>query len=208
MLPPLRLMHSTLAAIQDKLCPSKVAPLLDALLDHGSEGLPVAVHLIRTYANDGSDKIDGLWPQVTKVAEGVTRWNHREIDATTEYRFESLMATILKRGRQDSKARALALTLAGAFVESLGTDNARLVEPLLPRLLSDFPEIAWPLIGQAAISGSSARLYLEFALGEKPSPETQAGPPNPRPPVGGSVRMVSSPPGKRTGLRRGDGTAS
>ena len=177
LLPPLRLMQWTLAADRDNLAPSDLAPVLDALLDHGREGFPVAVHLICRYATDAPARIAGLWPKVARIAAGVTRWDHAEGDAMTEHRFKSLMAMTLKRGRQDSNARALALTLAGAFVKSLGTENARLVEPLLPRLLSDFPEIAWPLIGQAAISETSPRRLLEFALGEQPSPETQRRPP-------------------------------
>lgn len=174
---PLVLMQWHLAAGRNKLSPSHLAPLLDALLNHGREGFPVAVHLICTYVGNTPDRIDGLSSQVTRIAGGVKRWEHTEADAMTEDRFERLMRSILERGRQDSRARALALTLADAFVESLGTDNARLVEPLLPRLLADFPEIAWPLIGQAAISETKPCGPVQVALGEKPSPETQAKPP-------------------------------
>ena len=173
---PLGLMPWNLAAERNKLSHSHLAPLLDALVNHGREGFPVAVHLICTYVGDTPDKIDGLSSQVARIAGGVKRWEHTEEDAMTEDRFERLMTSILKRGRQDSMARALALTLADAFVESLGTGNARLVEPLLPRLLADFPEIAWPLIGQAAISETKPRWIVQAALGEKPSPETQAKP--------------------------------
>ena len=176
LLTPLGLMRWTLAAARDKLSPSDLAPLLDALLDRGREGFPVAAHLIYTYVCDAPDGIDGLWPQVSRAAEGVTRWVLAEGDGLTEYAFESLMMLILKRGRQDPKARALALTLAGAFVESLGTGNEQLVKPLLPCLLSEFPEIAWPLIGQAAISETGPRWILESELREKPSPDTEARP--------------------------------
>ena len=177
LLSPPGLMGWTLAATQDKLSPSDLAPLLDALLHHGREGFPVAVHLLWTYVGDAPSKIDHLWSQVSRAAEGVTRWDHTEVDAMNEYRFASLMAMILERGRQDPKARTLALTLAGAFVESLGTDNAQLVKPVLPRLLKDFPEIAWPLIGQAILSKDGRRWHLEFALGDSPIPGTPPKPP-------------------------------
>lgn len=178
LLPPIELMRWTLAAKRDSLSPSDLAPLLDALLDHGSEGFPVAVHLICTYTTDAPDEIDGFGSQVTRIAEGVTRWELAEGDAMTQDSFGDLMEMVLKRGRQDPEARTLALTLAGAFVESLGTDSARLVEPLLRRLLSDFPEIAWPLIGQAVMSKDSRHWHLEFALGDSPTPGTP-----PRPPI-------------------------
>ncbi len=177
LLPPHRLMQWTLAAKRDKLSASDLVPLLDALLDHDCEGFAVAVHLICTYTTDAPDEIDCFGSQVTRMAEGVTRWEHTEVDAMTEDRFAHLVEMVLKRGRLDTEARTLALTVAGAFVESLGTDNARLVEPLLRRLLSDFPEIAWPLIGQAIVSKDSRHGHLEFALGDSPIPGTPPKPP-------------------------------
>lgn len=178
LLRPIGLVQWKFAATRDKLSASDHAPLLDALLDHGSEGFSVAVHLIYTDVCDAPDKIDSLWSQVSSVAEGVTQWEFAEGDAMTEDIFEDLMARMLKRGRRDPKARTLALTLAGKFLESLGTDSARLINRLLPCLLSGFPEIAWPLIGQAIMSKDSRHWRLEFALRDSPTPGTP-----PRPPI-------------------------
>ena len=171
LLSPSELMHWTLANKQEEF-----APLFDALLDQGSEGFPAAVHLISTYVGDDNDKIDHLWSQVIRVVEGTKHWKDTDFDGMTAYYFEELMKSVLNRGRQDSNARALALTLASTFIALIGSRKPRLVEPLLPILLSGFPEISWPLIGQAIISRDEQRLLFQFALGDMPRPETQPKP--------------------------------
>lgn len=159
-----------------KLSPSDVAPLFDAMLDHGWEGFPAAVHLISTYVSDDTDKINHLWSQVIRVAEGTMCWEDSEVNGMTAYNFEKLMEGGLNRGAQDPNARALALKLACTFITLIGSRKPRLVEPLLPILLSDFPEISWPLIGQTIISRDEQHWLFQFALGDIPRPETQPNP--------------------------------
>ena len=175
-LSPSELMQWTLANKREEFSPSDVAPLIDAVLDHGREGFPVSVHLIRTYVGDDGDVIDRLWSQVIRVAEGTTRWECKDVDILTADNFGRLMKSVLDRGRQDSNACALALTLASTFIALIGSRKPRLVEPLLPLLLSDFPEISWPLIGQAIISSDEQGWLLEFALGDPSRPGTQPRP--------------------------------
>ena len=171
LLSPSELMQWTLANKQEEF-----APLFDALLDQGSEGFPAAVHLISTYVGDDNDKIDHLWSQVIRVVEGTKHWEDTDFDGMTAYNFEELMKSVLNRGRQDSNARALALVLASTFITLIGSRKPRLVEPLLPILLSDFPEISWPLIGQSIISRDEQHWLFQFALGDIPRPETQPNP--------------------------------
>ena len=171
LLSPSELMQWTLANKQEEF-----DPLFDALLDQGSEGFPAAVHLISTYVGDDNDKIDHLWSQVIRVVDGTKHWEDTDFDGMTAYNFEELMKSVLNRGRQDSNARALALKLASTFIALIGSRKPRLVEPLLPILLSDFPEISWPLIGQAIISRDEQHLLFQFALGDMPRPETQPKP--------------------------------
>lgn len=168
---PSELMQWTLANNQEEF-----APLFDALLDQGSEGFPAVVHLICTYVGNDGDIIDRLWPQVTRVAEGTMCWKDIEVDGMTAYNFEKLMEGGLNRGGQDPSARALALKLACTFIAWIGSSKPRLIEPLLPLLLSDFPEISWLLIGQAIISRDEQRLLFQFALGDMSRPETQPNP--------------------------------
>ena len=160
-----------------KLSPLDLAPLLDAMLDHGPDGFEAAVDLICAYAVGDDEKLDRLWPQIVRIAECDSLSKQAKFEGAIRYQFENLMTEILKRKRRDAKARALALKLARAFVESIGAGKDRLIEPLLPFLLEDFPEISWPLIGQAIVSNEKRQSWLlEFALGDRPSPLRQASP--------------------------------
>ena len=171
LLSPSELMQWTLANKQEEF-----DPLFDALLDQGSEGFPAAVHLISTYVGDDNDKIDHLWSQVIRVVEGIKHWKDSDFDGMTAYNFEELMKSVLNRGHQDSNARALALKLASTFIARIGSSKPRLIEPLLPILLSGFPEISWPLIGQSIISRDEQHWLFQFALGDIPRPGIQPNP--------------------------------
>ncbi len=160
-----------------KLSPLDLAPLLDAMLDHGPDGFEAAVDLICAYAVGDDEKLDQLWPQIIRIAECDSLSKQAKFEGAIRYQFENLMTEILKRKRRDAKARALALKLARAFVESIGAGKDRLIEPLLPFLLEDFTEISWPLIGQAIVSNEKRQSWLlEFALGDRPSPLRQSSP--------------------------------
>ena len=177
LLDPRLLEQWTIGGELRKLSTLDLAPLLDAMLDRGPEGFDAAVDLICAYASSDDEKLDRLWPQIIRIAEGDSLSRQAKVEGAAKYHFKSLMAEILKRKRQDAKARALALKLARTFVESIGAGKDRLIEPLLPFLLEDFPEISWPLIGQAIVSNEKRQGWLlEFALGDRPSPLRRSKP--------------------------------
>lgn len=177
LLPPHKLEQWTIGAKLRERPPSDVAPFFDAILNHSSEAFLVAVDLICMYVWDDTDRLSDLWPQVVRVAKDAWKCEKAEIEMMTDQPFfVQLMTTILERGREDSQARTLALTLVSMSVESIGSESFRLVEELLPRLLSDFPEITWPLIGQAIISKKEQRWLFEFELRKSSSPGTEPKP--------------------------------
>ena len=147
----------------------EVAPLFDAMLDHKAEGFMVVVQLMGIYAHDAPEKLEGLLPQVLKLAENATRWEPTRDWNQCQYHFELIMGWILGKGRQSPDARATALALAKGVSDVEEFDNDLLIKPLLPKLLSDFPEIAWPLIGQAIISDPRRAWRLRFILGDQNS---------------------------------------
>lgn len=59
----------------------------------------------------------------------------------------------------------IALNLARTLVSEEGKAPERFVEPVLDLLLSMFPEITWPLIGQAIVSDPHQAWRLESVLG-------------------------------------------
>ena len=95
----------------------------------------------------------------------------RTIGTMEVHHFELIMTWILKQGRQDSDAQAVALTLSRGLiddpdpVDDSDMTNDRPIESLLPRLLADFPEIFWSLIGQAIVSDQTWAWHFEHSTG-------------------------------------------
>ena len=144
----------------------EVAPLFDSMLDHKAEGFMMAVRLMGMYAHGAPEKLEGLLPQVLKLAENATRWKPTRDWDQCRYHFELIMGWMLGKGRQSPDARATALALVKGVADVEEFDNDLLIKPLLPKLLSGFPEIAWPLIGQTIVSDPRRARRLRFILGD------------------------------------------
>ena len=153
-----------------------VCPLIDAMLIHSAEGFAVAVELMGMYSREMPDKLDGLRPQILRAAANATRWNTPQSYTADEYYFEKIMMWLLDKGREDPDACSTALTLARALVDVDGYRHARIINPVVPKLLSGFPEIAWPLVGQAIVSDRQ-RTWFEYLLGNVHSFEHRENPP-------------------------------
>ena len=162
LLPPRRL--TALSFALDGLNPHDVAPLFDALLCE--EAWEVALELMGTYTFRDPQWFDWLRPQLVRLADGVARWPVSLGLPMRDHHIEQLMEWMLARGRGDRDACAVALALARGVVEADTIDGAERVRPLLPTLLSDFPEVVWPLFGQAIVSDRWKGQRLGLALGD------------------------------------------
>ena len=172
-LPPVSLMQWTTGGVLSKVPPPAVAPLFDAMLDHSTEAYVVAMDLMGMYAHGVAAHLDGLRPQVRKVAENISRWEFSLVGTMGAHHFEKIMNWMLKKGRGDDDARAVAFALATAIADVCNRDDERIIESTLPMLLSGFPEIAWPLIGQAVISDEMQAFRFEHLMRGSPSPESK-----------------------------------
>ena len=141
-----------------------VAPLFDAMLDHSAEAFTEAMHLMWMYVHRASDRLDGFRSHIRKIAENVARWKCSQRNAMADYHFESIMKWMLGKGRQDPDARATALALATALVSVADWNEGRIMKPVVSTLLSDFPEIAWPIIGQAIVSDRGQAWRLKYVF--------------------------------------------
>lgn len=94
-----------------------------------------------------------------------------------EHHIERLMGWMLALGREDRDACSVALALARGVVEADTLDDDEGVRPLLGTLLSDFPEVVWPLVGQAIVSDRSKAHRLGLALGDSYSFGPRKNPP-------------------------------
>ena len=165
LLAPSDLLQWTVGRCLDHLLVEVVAPLFESLFEHSTGAFDMGVDLMGMYTHGAPDKIEGLRPQVRRAAECVMRWNEPRPRQLAVHRFGRLVRRILENGREDPDARAIALILARAVVRKEGRDQERFVEPVLDLLLSMFPEITWPLIGQAIVSDPLQAWRLESVLG-------------------------------------------
>ena len=140
------------------------------MLDHSTEAFTVAVELMGMYAHGDPDKLNELRPQVRRLAENVTRWKpppgqQAKGPQMDDHHFAQIMDWMLKQGREDLDISATALSLAKARINDVESfADGRLLRPVVPRLLSNCPEVAWPLTGQAIASGTRRAWLLEDVL--------------------------------------------
>ena len=176
LVPARRMEEWSLGGALSALPATALAPLFDTLLDHGAEAFAVAVVLMRMYAHDTRGALEGLRPQIRKCAENLARWMHCFGRTQYKHDFVQIMEWMLKKGRQDPDASATALLLAKTTANVADWEDDQAVRPLIPLLLSDFPEIVWPLVGQAIVSDPRRTWLLEGVLGGRISFERDMNP--------------------------------
>ena len=165
LLAPSDLLQWTVGRSLDDLPVGVVARLFDSLFEHSADAYDMGVDLLDMYTHGDRDKLEGLRPQVRRAAECVIRWSQSRPRQLAAHRFGRLVRRILENGREDPDARSIALNLAKTLVSQKGKGQERFVEPVLDLLLSMFPEITWPLIGQAIVSDPRQAWRLEGVLG-------------------------------------------
>ena len=160
-----------------KLSSSDVAPLFDLLFDMGGDAYLTGLELMGMYVHSRHPVLEDLIPQIQLAAEKVgTKERKSGRSPMDGHHFEQIMKWVLKKGRENSKARGIALTLTRQLIHSIESGAEELIKPLVPQLLSDFPEISWPLIGQAIISDRKTTWKFEYLLGDKYSFREQPNP--------------------------------
>lgn len=175
-LDPRQLSRWGMGGVLAKVPVPAVAKLLDELFDYSAEAFAVGLDLIGMYAYRRLDVLEELRPQVLRAAERISRWKQIRGETKGAHHFQRVMTWILTKGRQDPDAPTVALTLSRAVVDCDQPINDSYIQPLLPCLLSDFPEISWSLIGQAIISDRKRAWQLEFVLGSSLSVDDGANP--------------------------------
>lgn len=170
-LPPRALNIWSFGGVLAKVPASEVAPLFDSMLDHGAEGFKVAINLMGMYAYDQPEKSEELLPQILKLVENLAKWQDPPIRDLDIHHFEKIVGWMLDKGRQEADATATAFSLAKTLVDSTEFRGDRIIKPLLSRLLSNFPEVTWQLIGHAIVSDDQKAALLTSVLGDRFSME-------------------------------------
>jgi hypothetical protein len=137
------------------------------MLDHSTEGFAVGLELIGMYVFGDEDRLEELRPQVCRAAANFVRWEGETDDPVAGSHFEEIMQWVLSKGRKDPDARRVALALSKALVQASEVSSERLLATLVPTLLAEFPEISWPLIGNAIVSDELQAWRLHFVLSDR-----------------------------------------
>ena len=135
-----------------KLSSSSVAPLFDVMLSQRADTYWVGLDLMHMYAYRDRELLEDLRPQILLVVEGASRWQLRGGRHDAGHGFAEILSWILAKGREDEDARKVALELAKFLADPPGYEDEQFYAPLLPLLLSGFPEIAWPILGQTILT--------------------------------------------------------
>lgn len=145
--------------------PGEVAPLFDELFKD-AEGANFGYDLIGMYTHGRPERLEQLRPQIRLAAASAPI---EQSNTMNDHHFIELMTWVLNHGRGDEDAGAVALTLARQFVakaEDGSISTERRIRPLLSQLLREFPEVVWPMIGNAITSSPKTAWRFQHALGK------------------------------------------
>ena len=187
----------------DPLPRPAIARLLDALLDHDATSFAIGVNtlwlILRNEDREGRDtraiglRIADFRDQVLAMARNAGRWSAGDFRAatgttdprvgpqTTEWKLAQVVLSMLRRGREDDHARETALAFSQALVHRRRDGwldlYGKTLRPVLRKLLSGFPGIAWQLIGGAIVSSPGFARRMALSLGERPVHDRGVDPP-------------------------------
>ena len=147
-----------------KLPSESVAPLFDAMLVHSDEAYRVGLDLMFMYVRRDMERLEELRPQIILAVKNVAERGLGIGRADVGHDFSEIVAWMLGKGREDDDALAVALELAKILAKARHYDEHRLFAPLVPALLSGFPEIVWQVIGPAILTGPGKALVLRTLL--------------------------------------------
>ena len=162
LLSPGRLTWETIGISLRNISPEEVLPLLDAMLDHSREGFAGALELLGLYVYGNHNGLDAFRPQIRKIAENALRWPWHGLpnSDTARHHLTDILGWMLDRGPDDPDASATALALSKVLANMADINLMHRLDPVLPILLSEFPGVAWPLIGTAIIADEPRRDFL------------------------------------------------
>ena len=182
----------TLVHVLGKVSATKVALLLDAMLDYSASSFALAVTILGRILSDENRKenrarqcifsLADFRPQLLKMIQNAARWSKEKIIPppqiersgiplnVIEYHFEEIVLRMLAKGREDSDACKVALALARTLAH--GEHDDWLIPwsskrgSVLTKMLTGFPEIVWPIIGGTILENARFSNRMKYALGQ------------------------------------------
>ncbi len=159
----------SMGSVLDKLPVPIIAPLFDQLFNAmGGASFSVGLELMGMYVHGRPELLDELRPQLRLAAAFPAHAADSRNSQMDVHHFQEMMGWLLGRGRVDADAVAVAIELAKqliAHAEHAGGDDP--AKRLLPKLLPEFLDVVWPLLGNAIVSDPRNAWRFEFLLGDR-----------------------------------------
>ena len=150
-----------------KLASNVVAPLFDLLFAKPSPFYAIGLELFGMYVFQHRDRLESLRPQVRLAAVNLKHAEkHRGGSHMDQHHFDEVMKWVLAKGEGDRDACAVALLLAQHLVDDPNEVGQEYIRPQLPKMLSAFAHITWPIISQAITSDKQKEWRLQLTLGD------------------------------------------
>lgn len=154
------------AILRKSLTPNEISPLFDFLFEHDDESFRVGSDLIGMYTHGQREILSKFMPQIKTMIKRAGTTKRNGSNGMSEYCFQGIMEHFLNKGSNDPNAKTVALLLTNQISSLVEVSNEYLIRPLIPKLLSDFYEISWPLIAKTIVSDESTWKF-ENLLGDK-----------------------------------------
>jgi len=190
-LSPWLLHHWCHTEVLGNVGPSKVARLIDVMLEHGAPSFILAVRILgrivdsdqwRAEQEPPTLQIAQFQPQALRMIKNAGRWSWKEIrhgsrpaesdvdQGMTDDYFEQIALWLLNKGPGDSTANATAFALAQTLAHGdrhnwLNPNDIERVH-VLRRLLAGFPETVWPLVGSTIVANPSFANRMTYVMGQ------------------------------------------
>lgn len=149
--------------------PAIVAPLLTLLFVKGGSYYSIGLDVMGMYVHRDKNRLESLRPQLLLAAERVGSVGNESRNQVDSHHFKEMMVWLLDQGNQDRDASKVASELAAQLAENPRGSTERLTGSLLPKLLSEFPDIVWPHLSSAIADSKEKGWLLQMALGDRHS---------------------------------------
>jgi hypothetical protein len=166
LIPPYMMSQWNFGGVLAKLPPAAVAPLFDQMLRMDERAYSVGLVLMGMYVHGHYERLDELRPQLRLAAQSANRRKQRGGSQMDAHHFKEMMGWILSKGRDDPDASAIVIILTKQVIGETSYAHDTLVKPLMPGLLAKFPELVWPLLGQAIVADRKTSWRVEHLLGD------------------------------------------
>jgi DNA-binding transcriptional regulator YiaG len=167
LLKPFRLMQWCTGGVLAKVPTHVVSPLFDQLFGMGGATFSIVLELMGMYVHGRSEVLDELRPQLRLAGGFPAHTSENRGSQMDVHHFHELMGWILGKGRTDPDAVAIAIDLTKQLIAHAERGGEHPVKRLLPKLLPEFLEVVWPLLGHAIVSDPRNAWRFEFLLGDR-----------------------------------------